>query len=152
MNDELKQKLSAYHDGELPESEVREFEDTLRSDPQLADELKQLRLMSRLLETAAAPSLSAQAKTRLHQKVELMPQRELTRTMSTLTAAAAIVLLVCSITLWTGQRNTVNPASDLWEVAVWTTPSEEDETELAEADDEGQLAEWIINDLAYRSR
>ena len=150
MNDELKQKLSAYHDGELTETEARKLEQALRDDPQIADGLKQLRALSHLLETAKMPSLSDQGRQRLYAQAELLPQRELTRTVGFLATAAAVVLLVCSLTLWTGERSVKpgNGSSFVLEGAMWLLSEEGEE----EAGEQGQLAKWIINDLALEIR
>jgi anti-sigma factor RsiW len=132
--------VNAYHDCELSDSERLMMAAHLSDCPLCAQDLKQLRQVSRLLTEAHRPRLTADTMKRLHEGVGRAREHMVMRTAEMLTAAAATVLVVCTAWLWqvsgsvestpvapwedTAQTLTADSASDLspelqvaWELA-----------------------------------
>lgn len=93
------QQLSAYHDGELDAHARAAFEGHLQQCSACAAQLAQLRALSGLFASAAQPRLSQISTHRLHRTVDAVMDEGIVRAARFTSAAAAAVLLVCSILL-----------------------------------------------------
>ena len=140
---ERTRQVSAYHDGELPLEERRALEAHLSHCPVCAEELQQLRGISRFLAGARLPDAPAELLQRLHDAPRVR-ERVVTRMAEVLMAAAAVVLVVCAgwifATLSEGGATTA--ASDSWEVTAITLNAD---TTSSETQD---VAQWIVDDLS----
>ena len=118
------------------------MEEHLRSCPSCARELEQLRGLSRLFGAAEMPEISADALQCVHSGVRRVSERVVVRTAAMLTAAAAAVLLVCSI--WLGQPGATYQD---WEIAALGPPSQVPSS----ADRDMLLTQWIVEDLSLEN-
>ena len=92
--------IGAYHDGELAAEERARLEEHLGACADCSQELEELRGISRLLCVARAPQMSQPALERLHRRVSRAPEGVIVRMAGTLAAAAATVLVACSMWMW----------------------------------------------------
>ncbi len=143
---EHSRRLSAYHDGELLPEECRDLEEHIRHCPPCARDLERLRSLSMVFGSAEMPGMSPDAFERLHSSVGSIREGLTVRMAGVLTAAAAAVLLVCSVWLWQARvtQESYVGGGPAWEGAavrpqLAVSPS---------ADGEMQLAQWIIEDLS----
>jgi len=145
-------KISSYHDGELPAAEAAELAAHLRQCPSCRQELERLRGLSKWLSSSPTPEIPAAALDRLRGRVQPRRDWAVLRMAKTLTAAAAAVLLVCSVLLWRGGDagvGPVPPAADWERAAVMPTSAEPTASEAAfetgtEDDVDVQLAGSIL--------
>jgi anti-sigma factor RsiW len=114
------QRISAYHDGELPPGEAQELAEHIRQCPACRQELGRLRALSDWLSSAPAPDVSAGALRRLQRSLRPRRDRVIVRTAKALTAAAAAVLIACSVLLWQGRdaADSSLPVVAEWEQAA----------------------------------
>ena len=135
-------QVNAYHDGELPPEEARRFEAHLAECPICAEELRQLRSLSRLLKGAPAPDAPAKVIRRLHGTVATGREAAIVLLAERLIAAAAAILILCMVWTWgvLGRTGTT-AAPNSWE---WTAVAPHAET----PGDTQQLAQWIVEDLS----
>jgi anti-sigma factor RsiW len=90
--------VAAYHDGELPEAQARDFERHLPSCPPCGEELAALRDMSRIFSDEPRHHLSTIGMHRIQQQMNRVASSVvLVRTVRALQAIAAAVLLVASV-------------------------------------------------------
>jgi anti-sigma factor RsiW len=91
-------KIDAYHDGELNDAEARGLEAHLPACAMCLDELRAVRIMSKLMLTHLPPraEISTDAMRRLHDEVQGVMERSLLRLASGFTAIAAAVLVVAT--------------------------------------------------------
>jgi len=141
-------RLNAYYDGELPEEEARDLEAHIRVCPDCACELDRLRRLSRLVAAAHSVELASEAVERLHASVGAVRERIVVRFASFLTAAAAAVLLLCSVWLLqpAGTSDVYSASTVPWERAAMGAS-----VEMASADAQTQLAQWIVEDLSQEN-
>ena len=139
-------RLSAYYDGEMDAEERRELEKHLGRCPSCARELGELRRLSELFAAVPMPQMSAGAMERLHSNLGSMREAVIVRMARIVAAAAAAVLIVCSVWLWASatRQESYAASAPAWEpVAVTlqngTPPS---------ADTETELMEWIVQSLS----
>jgi len=143
---EYARRLSAYHDGEVSETERVALEAHLQGCPACAAELNRLRRLSHVLATAPRPEMPAKALARLHRAADDMAMADLGRMAKTLMAIAASILLVCALWLWRSRA-----AGEATEpIPTWETAATAQEGTLATASDE-QLARWIVHDLERKN-
>ena len=137
--------VSAYHDGELPPVRARQLEDHIRQCDACREELARLEALTEWLSMAPAPEIPAGALGRLRHTVLPGRDRAALRTARTLTAAAAAVLIACSVQLWRqGRAAPVRPVP-VWEsAAVMAAPLETESVTVSEEDVDLQLARSIL--------
>ena len=99
------QQLGAYHDGELDAQGRAAVERHLQQCSVCAAELAQLRALSGLFASAQQPRLSQISMHRLHRRVDVIMDEGIVRIARFTSAAAAAVLLVCSILLADGPND-----------------------------------------------
>jgi anti-sigma factor RsiW len=145
-------KISAYYDGELSPGEARALAQHIRQCPPCWRELQRLRALSNWLSSVPVPEIPAAALDRLRHSVQPRRDRAVLRMAKALTAAAAAVLIVCSVLLWQGLDARAAPVQTPaeWERAAVMPPSLEP-TALdsgAEDDVDVQLARSILGSLS----
>ena len=101
-------KLSAFHDGELPAEARAQVEAHVAACPECAAEIGRLRRIARFLRAAPIPAMSAGALPRLHnrlgaERIMLANGRRTARLAGWLTTAAAAVILCCGAALYSMQ-------------------------------------------------
>jgi anti-sigma factor RsiW len=89
-------RVSAYHDGELSEAAAAEVERHMATCAACAAELEGYRAMSRSIESAELPKLSASARRRLRRALEEERSAGRLRIIRALTAVAASVFFVAA--------------------------------------------------------
>ncbi len=136
------EKVSAYHDGEMPADSRREMERHLDECPRCRAELERLRELSSSLGALPAPQASPAMLARLHRQVDQLAARSIYRLMEAGAAVAAAVLIVCTVGLL---RQTPPPvaAPALWEAQAAYGAS----VDLASGGSEAVLAGWTVQDL-----
>ncbi len=146
---EHNRKISAYHDGELPGEECRDLEEHIRECSTCAQELEQLRSLSRLLAAAEMPGMSSDVLERLHSSVSSVREVFVLRTAERVMTVAAALLVVCAVWFWqtAGALDSGIERLEDWEIAaVWP------QTEApAEASAEEMLAQWMVLDLSQEN-
>lgn len=141
-------RISAWHDGELPPAEAQELAQHMAECPVCRHELERLKGLSSWLSSAPIPEIPAAALDRLRHSVRPQRDRVILRTVKVLTAAAAAVLIACSVLLWQGMDTgpAAVPTPGEWErAAIMPTlpePSAEDE------DGDVELARSILGSLS----
>ena len=142
------QRISAWHDGELPPPEAQELAQHVAECPACRHELDSLGGLSRWLSSAPIPEIPAAALSRLRYGFRPQRDRAILRTARALTAVAAAVLIACSVLLWRGMDAGVAPdqTPGEWErAAIMPTlpePRAEDE------DVEVELARSILGSFS----
>ena len=146
---EHSRKMSAYHDGQIPAGERRDLEEHMRECSSCAQELEQLRSLSRLFAAAEMPEMSSDALERLHSSVGSVREVFVLRTAQRLMAAAAMLVVVCAGWFWQTARvqDSGTEALEGWEIAAVSPQMEAP----AEASAEETLAQWIVSDLAWEN-
>lgn len=152
-------RISAYHDGELPAPEARELGRHISGCPECRGELERLRALSDWLSSAPAPEIPAGLLGRLRRSVRPQRDRVILRMAKALTAAAAAVLMVCSVLLWRGVDVGAAPVQlpSEWERAAImpTSPEPGGADRLFDTDTEEdadvQLARSILGALSTES-
>lgn len=151
----IKDRLGAYHDGELSETEAAEVEAHVRQCPPCAQELKQLRRLSLVLGRIELPEPSQQLMARLHDAVESEGEDVLVlRFVRRVTSVAAAVLIAGAVWLVAAQQSTT-PGTTIatgtmdWETVATTPPSAAVEYASATVQQGSveEFAQWIVNDL-----
>ena len=148
------EKISAYHDGELPVGEAAEVERHLQRCAACRHELERLRALSEWFAgTVPAGEAPPALLDRLRRTIRPRRDRIVLRTAGTLTAVAAAVLIACSALLW--QRwQAATPAGQpaAWEALAVTPTSVEADGSLAEetteTDADVQILRSILGDAA----
>ena len=137
-------RLDAYHDGEMSPEERRRFEVHLRECPACADELERLRALSRILTSASRPAVPKETLARVHRRVGRSRDRVPVRLVEALTAAAAVVLMVCGWWLWRS-----GPASDVrtQPAAPWETVALRVRAEEPTGGRSLMFTAWLVEDL-----
>ena len=144
--EELKRRLSLYHDGGLSEEHRREMENLLLVDPELKREERRIRHLSGILQSIQLPPLSAGARARLHAKLDCRTENGLLVWAESL-AFTAVLLFLIGTTLYvrteTSERNP-NPELQYWEqVAVMR-----EDAPAYSAEPKVQLAHWLVGGLS----
>lgn len=141
------ERVGAYHDGELGGDALRAFEEHLSRCGDCARELATLRRLSALLSGVDIPDAPAPLLQRLGREAVAAPERVVMRMMEVLTAAAAVIFIVCCGWVWGGMRegleNGGTPAA--WERAAVTGPLE------TAANETDEVALWIVADLSLEN-
>jgi anti-sigma factor RsiW len=88
------ERVSAYHDGELPDAAAAEVERHLMACDECSTELERYRAMSRHFASTELPKLSASAKRRLRRALDDERAAGRLRIVRALTAVAASIFLV----------------------------------------------------------
>ncbi len=142
---EFKTKIQAFHDGELASEERVRVEAHLLRCRECARELESLRAISRLFGAARMPDLSEEALERLR-RPHLVLDRSSLRTSEVFAAAAAMLLVACSLWLWRAEtgRGGAEGALVPWESAAVTFRTES----AAAGSAETRVAQEIVWDLA----
>ncbi len=135
-------RISAYHDGELPDGRRAEVEAHLQHCPQCAAELAELQTMSAMLERMPRRQLDPLGLARLHQQVDSLTDRSLLRFVEMLSGLAAALLVAASVWLVQAPEAAAQPLP-AWERAAVTL-----QTEPANGSQTMQAAEWIVSDLS----
>ena len=139
-------RISAYHDGELPESSRLDLEAHIRQCPVCAAELARLQGLSRLLAGLGRSEMPREALERVHQAVDRQPNVALVRMAEVFTAVAASILVVSSVWLWKISAAGAAPGQiPLWETAA---VAPQDPSGVAAQE---QLARWIVQDLSRKN-
>ena len=115
-------RVSAYHDGELPEAAAAEVERHLSACAACSAELEGYRAMSRSLGGVELPKLSNSARRRLRRALEDERAASRLRIVRALTAVAASVFFVAAAQVIHQQafrQPSVNPDSDR---VIWQPP------------------------------
>jgi len=143
---EYARRLSAYHDGEVSDADRASLEAHVRQCPACAAELRRLAALSHMVSRLGLPKMPAQSVERVRRATDAMLMADLGRMAKRFLAAAAAVLLVCSVWLWRSEA-APRPAErmPLWETAVATQ-----QATLATGSEE-QLAQWIALDLERKN-
>lgn len=140
-------QLSAYHDGELSPDARSRVEAHLALCAVCRRELQELRALSRLLSESRVPGVAAACLERLHNRAVAASDRFVVIVARGLAAAAAAILIVCALWVWSGPRQherlAARPAK--WELAAVTLQMD---TSVTEA---GQMARWIAKDLSLEN-
>jgi anti-sigma factor RsiW len=140
-------RVGAYHDGELPAEEARRMQDHVGVCAACAEELEQLRKLSRFLASAPMPQIAPDALERLHGGVGMVRESVIIRLAGALTAVAACVLAVCTIWLWRVSATSPGTYSD--RSLAWENAARGRETEVVAVEDaQEQFARWIVEDLS----
>ncbi len=144
------QRISAYHDGELPPPEAEELAEHIRHCSACRQELERLQALSNWLAAAPAPDVSPGALRRLHRSLRPRRDRIILRTAKALTAAAAAVLIVCSALLWQrrGAAAGALPPVAEWEKAAVMPATDAMFARGREQDADVQLARSILGSLS----
>lgn len=139
--------LGAYHDGEIDAATCAALEQHLRQCASCAAELDRMRKLSKLLNGAPKPELSAQALHRFHAAADLAPSITIRRMAEALTSVAAAILVVCGVLMWK-QLPAGEPAGPMpiWEASVLQHPAEP-----PVSSSEDQLAMWMVQDLSWEN-
>jgi len=146
MNEcEYARRLSAYYDGEVSPQERAAIEAHLPRCDACAAELERLGRLSHLVAAAEGSALSPEARARLHRGVDALPTAELGRLAKVFLAAAAAVLVVCSIWLWQANGGQESAES----IPVWETVASHQQTLATGADE--RLARWMVQDLERKN-
>lgn len=117
-------KVGPYLDKEMPAAQRQEFESHLKSCSECKQELSRLQRLSTFISVAAAPAVNPQ---QLFWKARNNRQG-LIRFAEMLTAAAAVIILVCGIWLLKSNAPT-NAATANWQRAVVTQQFEAPQNE-----------------------
>jgi anti-sigma factor RsiW len=141
-------QVNAYHDGALPPEDARRLEAHLAQCPVCAQELKELRSLSRFLRDARLPDVPDKVVKRLHGTVAFSStaREDVVVTLAMrLTAAAAAILIVCAAWIWGVSRaSEPHAAANTWELAAVTLRA-------YTTTDTQQIAEWIVDDLSLEN-
>jgi anti-sigma factor RsiW len=139
-------KIAAYHDGELPPEERVRLEEHLGTCADCSRELEGLRGLSRLLCAARAPQMARPALERLHRRVSRAPEGVIVRMAEALAAAAATVLVACSMWMWQASSDAGGYGEPLPD---WERVALGGQVDAASAaDPQVRLAQWIVEDLS----
>lgn len=111
MNCKWNEKLSAFHDGELPADARAQVASHVAACPECAAEIERLRRIASFLKAAPIPAMSAGALPRLQkrlgaERIVLANGRRTARLAGWLTTAAAAVILICGAALYSMQSET----------------------------------------------
>jgi anti-sigma factor RsiW len=140
-------KLSAYHDGELPDHERRAVEAHVAGCPECSRELSGLRELSLVLSAAPVPEVPHDLSGRLRAGLRSSGEVEIIRICRVASMAAAALLVVCAVSLWGSEPSAPAQvqAPATWEVAAVTL-----NTDLAQADTDWSetFAQWVVADLS----
>lgn len=145
-------QVHRYHDGQMNAQDAQAYEHHLQACPVCQAELASLREMSSLFAEASLPELSELSRARLHQAVDqrmnLAQERGVLRLAQWLSAAAAAVLVVCSVQLaFMNSTASADTSPTLaWEMT--TAMLTQDNTAGGIVSDEHSLAAWIVDDLS----
>jgi len=125
---DYQRQVSAYHDGELVETDAERLERHLAECPSCAEELRRLRAISSLFasETAGLQQhVPEGAMEKWRTSVRPARDRSVLRISEMLSAAAAAILLVCSTILWQQWSSSTRlpRQSSAWENAAVRTSS-----------------------------
>ncbi|MCD6303745.1 MAG: zf-HC2 domain-containing protein [Planctomycetes bacterium] len=154
---EYQRQLSAYYDGELPDEQAAELQRHLRQCESCRRELRRLEAISAVLVSAALGRPSREAVERWRGAFRPARARAILRLARAVTAAAAAILLVCSVALW--QRWSRPPESfrqaAAWEKLAASPPSGQvaaailagDDSAEADESPDVQLAQSILGSL-----
>lgn len=136
------ERISAYHDGELPEASRAALEAHLRVCPVCAAELARLERLSHLIRGMGTQTMRPEALARLHQAVDLQPRLTLMHLAEAFAAVAAAILIASGAWLWT--LSTAREASA--QIPVWETVAVAPQSAPAAVQE--QLTQWIVQDLS----
>ncbi len=142
---EYTQRAGAYHDGELPDQQARQFEAHAASCQRCRTELARLEALSGVFETVELPHMSPFAVSRVRSMVVRRSERGIVRLAEALTAVAAAVLVVCGLWLWKAEAS---PASVGYTPAEWETLAIGPSTDTQEIGTELQVAQWMVDGLS----
>ncbi len=132
-------RISLYHDGELPLEEQRELKAHIEQCASCRRELQHLELLSSFLSAGHVLEMPSGVRHRLQHHVLSLPKQPMVRMAIGVAAAAAIILVCCSLMLWQqwADQEALPQASAEWEVVA-----------LNRADlDAEEPEEWILRDL-----
>ena len=155
-------RISAYHDGELPAAAARELEAHMASCPACTAELAELRELSRRFGALATarPVMSDDAIGRVHAEVdEIGRERSVLRFAEVLTALAAVLLIATSLGLLTwspsshANNATANAAATSaaeWETLAVSLPGDSSSPAppMPAYEATMETAEWIVSGLS----
>jgi len=137
-------RISPYHDGELPLEEQRELKAHICQCASCRRELQHLELLSSFLSAGHVLEMPSAARHRLQHHVSSLPKQLTVRMATGVAAAAAIILVCCSLMLWQqwARHEALPQASADWEVVAVTLQSENASDIATE-----EPGEWILRDL-----
>jgi anti-sigma factor RsiW len=136
------EKVSAYHDGEMPAVSRQEMERHLEQCPRCQAELEELRTLSASLGALPIPQASPAALARMHRQVDQLAARSIYRMMEAGAAVAAAVLIFCMVAMLR-QSPLAAAAPAPWEAQAAYGSS----VDLASGGSEAVLAGWTVQDL-----
>ena len=136
------EKVSAYHDGEMPASSRQEMERHLEQCPRCQAELEELRELSASLGALPIPQASPLMLSRLHRQVDQLAARSIYHLVEAGAAVAAAVLITCMVALL--RQTPLHAAAP----APWEAQAAYGSTvDLASGGSETVLAGWTVQDL-----
>lgn len=137
-------RLSAYHDQELPPAAAAEVEQHLAQCPACAAELARMQKLSQAFAGLPAPLVSPQAMQRLHRRVDALPGLSIAHLAEALTAVAASIVIACGAWLWASSTPAGAATMPIWEAAVLQKPAESAPPQASE----DRLTVWMVQDLS----
>lgn len=141
-------RLSAYHDGELPEADVMAVEQHVSQCPACQRDLRQYRKLSVLIGREEIPELAGATLEKMKDAIEWEGNPVILRLARRMTGIAAAVVIGGALWLMTGNSlasNTPTPLHD-WEAAAVSPVADATQPNTGDA----QLAEWIVTDLSRK--
>lgn len=143
---EYNHKISAYHDGELPTEERRDLKEHIQECSSCAQELQELRSLSRFFAAAEMPGMSSDALDSLHRHVGSVRDVFVLQMAERLMTAAAALLVVCAVWFWQTARvqDSGTRGLEVWEIA----PISLQTGMPAASSTEEMFARWIVWDLS----
>ncbi len=154
MTNDQRQKLAAYHDGELSAAESQDIERWLAGDPEAASELARLRDMSAIFQSADRPELHAKDLAAFHERIDDQAEQFMALRISRwITGAAAAVVVICGSLLMQNlsQQQQAGEVAGISDMIYYVQSQQMAADASTEQPVESQLAGWIVSDLSSTS-
>jgi anti-sigma factor RsiW len=146
------EQLEAYHDGELSAAQASALEAHLPTCPTCSQRLAELAQMSNLFAAAPIPHLSQISLHRLHHKVADEMDRGLVRLAWTLSAVAAVIMVVASAWLMRIENTpAAAPIITAQAAPPWAGVPASVEIEVVSREAATPVATWYLADASSRS-
>lgn len=151
MDEQTRQLIAAYHDGELDQARCAEVERLVQSHAEAAAELADLRELTAALQRVCRPRMDRDLLAAVHQQIEHNAgDPVIYRITRWASAAAAAIILVCGSALMTqtavsGANLESDPLAEGFALLNSPVNSSSDPVEPAP---EVQLSQWIVAELA----
>lgn len=145
------EQLEAYHDGELSAAAASALEAHLPTCPTCSQRLAELAQMSNLFAAAPVPHLSQISLHRLHHKIADEMDRGLVRLAWTLSAVAAVIMVVASAWLMQVKEIAPTPIATAQVAPPWSGVPTSFESETVLHESATPVAQWYLADASSRS-